>query len=186
MSGLSAAALTGILARCNGARPRVFCETGTFRGERAALATDYFAVVCTVDLSDRLFQQARERWVGWPISFVHGDSRDVVPQWAQAFTEPVCWFLDAHWFELSPRKTRAASAQQTLIAGADRPLPLWDELAAISRRPYRDLVIVDDVRDFGTERPVPAWREVTLERIADYFPDRREARILGDQAVVWR
>jgi len=186
MSGMTKARLTAILAGHPPA-PQIFAETGTFYGERAALATELFNAVYTVELSPTLYQAARSRYAALPIHFVLGDSREVVPQWARTIPAPVCWYLDAHWFDLNRGRTRAGAARAAAaqVAGADG-LPLWDELAAIATRPYRDIIIVDDARDFGTNAPTVEWESISLERIAAYFPDHQEAVIVVDQAVVYR
>lgn len=185
MSGLSKPRLAAILAGHPPA-PQIFCETGTFRGERAALATDFFHAVYTVELSPQLHAEACAAYRHLPIVFQHGDSREAVKAWATMIEAPVCWYLDAHWFDLNRRRTRTGAAEVRRYPVANTALPLWDELAAIAPRPYRDLIIVDDAGCFGTDVPTPEWRDVSLERIAEYFPDHREAVVVGDQAVIYR
>lgn len=187
MSGLTLSRLQRLVAR-HDVRPKVFAETGTFHGERAALACQLFDRVLTCELSGTLHRAAQATYGHLPITFVYGDSRDVLPQWAEELKEPVCWYLDAHWFTLNPNRTKAGALRDANggIAGQAEGLPLWDELRALARRPYPDIVVVDDARDFGTDQPTPEWREVSLERIAAQFPDHREAVILHDQAVVYR
>jgi hypothetical protein len=187
MSGLTLPRLRRLVAR-HDVRPLVFAETGTFHGERAALACAVFERVLTCELSPTLHAAAREAYPGLPITFVLGDSRAVIRRWALALDEPVCWYLDAHWFTLNPNKTRAGAARDRngQIAGQAEGLPLWDELAALAARPWPDIIIVDDARDFGTDQPTPEWRDVSLEAIAAQFPHHREALVLHDQAVVYR
>ena len=187
MSGLSLPRLRRLVAR-HDVRPKVFAETGTFHGERAALACAVFERVLTCELSPALHAEAAATYDYLPITFVLGDSRDVIRRWAVELTEPVCWYLDAHWFTLNPNRTRAGAERDRNggIAGQAEGLPLWDELDALATRPYPDIIVVDDARDFGTDKPTPEWRDVSLEAIAARFPDHREAVILHDQAVVYR
>ena len=168
--------------------PRIFCETGTFRGDRAALATEHFPEVHTVELSPALWTIARELHGALPITFECGDSRAWVPRWAATFAEPVCWYLDAHWFDLNRTKTRdgAARAAANPVAGQEAPFPLWDELRVLALRPYQDIIIVDDIHDFGSDRTCPEWGTATVQQVYDYFPGARHAGVIKDQAVVWR
>jgi hypothetical protein len=154
---------------------RVFVESGTFHGKTTRMAAARFAIVHTIELHEAWYQEAVRELGPLGVHCHHGDSATVVPQLAAEIQEPVVWYLDAHYFTLVPD-----------VAGADVPLPLWAELAAIARRRYPDVIVVDDVRSFGTENPTPEWAEVSLDRIAAAFPGHREAVILHDQAVVYR
>lgn len=155
--------------------PAVFVESGTFHGDLTRLALGRFREVHTIELHMSWHADAVRALGPLGVRCYQGDSATWVPLLAQELVEPVFWFLDAHWFK------RAKG-----VAGADRPLPLWAELEAIARRPYPDIVVVDDVHCFGTSEPTTEWLEVSLERIASYFPGHREAVILHDQAVVYR
>lgn len=186
---LDAPNLTAILTRHNGHTtvPTVAVETGTFRGDRALLFADHFAAVHTVELSPTLFRKADERLAPYPHVQRHlGDSRTLVPELATVIRRPALWYLDAHWFTLNRKRSRAGYLRDQEAQIANTPLPLWDELEAIAARPYADIVVVDDVRDFGRNEPTEEWRDVSLERIASYFPGAVEAAVMADQAVVWR
>ncbi len=153
---------------------KVFVETGTFKGETAAMAVVYFPTVHTIELSPELHAAARARYVGSRIAFHSGDTRVVLPRLAETITEPAVFYLDAHWWHAKD------------VAGGEAPFPLWDELEILAKRHYQDVIVVDDVRTFGKTEPVEDWKDVTLERIADFFPGCIEAVILGDQAVIYR
>ena len=186
---LDAPKLTAILTRHNGHTvvPAVAVETGTFRGERALLFAEHFAEVHTIELSPTLFAKADARLAPYPHVLRHlGDSRALVPALATALAQPVLWYLDAHWFTLNRKRSRAGAARDAEAQIANTPLPLWDELEALAARTWADIVVVDDVRDFGRTEPTEEWRDVSLERIAAYFPGAVEAAVLADQAVVWR
>jgi len=161
---------------------RVFVETGTFYAKTALLARTLFPIVHTVELSEHLYNRAVQLYGGRPGLFFHlGDSRSVLPELAAALREPAWFYLDAHWFKPNPPIGPVGGAADD-AAG----FPLWDELRALAARPFPDIVVVDDVHDFGTPKPRPEWADVTLERIAALFPACREAVILADQAVVYR
>ena len=163
-------------------------ETGTFRGERAELFACVFETVHTIELSSKLFHESRPRLTDLGVICYLGDSRTYVPILASAIQAPALWYLDAHWFSLNRQKSRAGYARdaEAQIAGQAEGLPLWGELEALAEREFADVIVVDDARDFGRSEPTPEWEDISLERIAAYFPDHQEAAIMGDQAVVWR
>jgi len=177
MAGMTAAKLAAIHTRHElHAGVRIFMETGTFEGKTTRLAAAEFGLVFSVEIKRELYQAAAERLlVECPnVSVLFGDSRWAVRWLATRLTEPVCWYLDAHWFK------------HPAVGGQEEGLPLWAELEAIAARPFRDIVVVDDVNDFGKPKPTPEWEQVTLERIAGMFPGHHEAVILHDQAVIYK
>jgi hypothetical protein len=157
--------------------PQIFVETGTFHGKTTRLARELFLVVHTVELNPAWYSEAVEQLSPLGITCHLGNSGDIVPKLAKQITAPVFWYLAAHWFSRVPD-----------VAGADveRGLPLWKELEAIAPRKYRDVIVVDDVKSFGTDNPTPEWLVVSLDKIKAYFPKHRAAKIMWDQAVVYR
>jgi len=155
-------------------RPVVFVESGTFHGKTTRWARERFPRVHTIELNYDWYIENFQALTPLGVSCYHGNSAVIIPQLAAKIQEPVCWFLDAHFFKLVPE-----------VAGEKEGLPLWDELRAIAARPFPDIVIVDDVAMFGTSHVSEDWREVSLDRIAEYFPGAQH-RILFDQAVVYR
>lgn len=156
----------------------VFVETGTFEGRTTALAALRFPVVHTIELSPHYHVRALDRFRGQRHVRCHlGSSAEVVARLAQEIPEPAFWYLDAHWFRPSKRG---------LPPVAEGPLPLWGELAALAHRTVPDLIVVDDVHDFGTPRPTPEWETVSLESVVAAFPSYHDAQIVGDQAVIVR
>lgn len=155
-----------------GNSPRVFVESGTFMGKTTRWAAERFDEVHTIELSPELYERAVRELVPLGVTCHHGDTRDVLPGLATAFQEPVVWFLDAHWLD------------REHAAGAGTELPLEDELVVLAARPYRDIVIVDDVASFGRDYQ-PGWKRVSLEWIGHFFPKARVMRH-KDCAVVYR
>ena len=164
--------LDQILAR-HPVKPRVFVESGTFKGKTTRWALERFAVVHTIELSDLLYAEAVETLVPLGAICHHGDTRDVLPMLANELDEPVCWFLDAHWLN------------REHAAGEGTPLPLADELATLSTRRHRDIVIVDDVASFGKDEYQPGWGRVSVEWVNKHFPKAAHVRD-RDTAVVYR
>ena len=154
--------------------PRILVETGTYQGKTTRLALEQFDVVHTIELHHDRFWWALADLSPLGAHCHQGDSRVWVPRLAQQIEGPVFWYLDAHWFRVPG------------VAGEREGLPLWDELEALAARPWPDVIVVDDVHSFGGDQPTPEWREISLEKIASYFPGHREAVVLGDQAAIYR
>lgn len=156
--------------------PDIFVETGTFHGKTTRWAVKLFRQVHTIELQEQWYAEAVRKLTPLGVRCYRGNSAEWVPRLVRMLEgEPVCWFLDAHFFHCVPG-----------VAGKESPLPLWEELKAIATRDTADIVIVDDVHAFGTSDPTPEWLDVSLERIAAYFPQCREAKIIGDQAVIYK
>jgi hypothetical protein len=171
VSGFTASKLQQII-RLGGTRVyRVFIETGTYQAKTALMARTLFPVVHTIERSEVLWKEAHQKYGGDGIHFHLGDTTEVLPKLAKGTREPAVFYLDAHWFD------------QPNVAGQSDPLPLWAELDCLAKRRQPDIIIVDDVRSFGT---FPGWEDVTLPRVANRLKRYRKARILADQAVVWR
>lgn len=155
-------------------QPRVFVETGTMYGQTTALAARFFPLVHTIELEEQMWIEAQRRYPKLANVVWHwGDSRKILPGLCEELTEPVMFYLDAHWY------TRPG------VGGKDQ-LPLWDELALIGQRPYADIVVVDDVHSFGTVEPEPAWASVTAVGLTLALGRIEISKVMGDQFVMWR
>lgn len=154
-----------------GTRPRAFVETGTLRAETARFARQLYEVVETIELSEPLYREALRRYGGNGIRFHCGDSAALLPQVLAAYQEPLCIYLDAHWF---PRPEVAHG------------FPLWQELDAIRGRPYPDIVVVDDVHSFGTVNPTSEWLGVTLETLGERLGRIEGILLVDDHCVLYR
>lgn len=137
---------------------RVFVETGTDCGLTTSRMAPWFARVFTVDGSAELLCEAVSNYAAKHpnICWLLGASPAVVRNLAAILAEPVCWFLDAHYF-----------ARVGVPAWAGNKMPLFDELAALRHRRVADVVIVDDYRFFGRVKRGMDWRDVTLDRVLD-------------------
>lgn len=160
---------------CTDVRPRIIIETGTLRGELTVRLPALFPIVHTIELSKELYDRHPEDdRVCWHC----GDSR----VWLREldFQEPVLFYLDAHYF-----KSKSNRAEH-VVGSYD--FPLWEELDIIARRPFTDIVVVDDVHSFNTVRGADYgdWENVTPESIRNRlgrvgFSDR-----FDDMFAMWR
>ena len=162
----------GAMLRDLGRAPEVFgafVETGTFHGHTTALAAQLFRIVYTIELSEQLFHETKDRLNHFRnVRFIHGNSASEIAGLCKRIDEPAVFFLDAHY-----------SGGQT--AFGEKEVPLYEELTEIAARSQSDLIIIDDYRLFGragisgsegNDLYPPAqfdWRDITLECCLDLF-----------------
>jgi hypothetical protein len=147
-------------------RPGVCIETGTYQGDGTLALKEQFDAVHTIELSEKWHQFAAQKLAPFKgITCHHGDSAEVLAALLPQLSEPAVFFLDAHF------------AGGDTARGSEE-VPLLRELEAISKRPYADMIIVDDLRLIGKKGQSGAegdpvyplmtfdWRDITMERIA--------------------
>mgnify|MGYP003382659943 CR=1 FL=1 len=118
-------------------RPRVFVETGTYRGDLVLDIRDYFAAIHTIELSPKWFAYSAERLRGVPHVTCHlGDSASLLEELAEVVAEPAVFYLDAHF------------AGGDTAYGVDE-VPLLRELTALNGRIWKDIIVIDDVGLIG-------------------------------------
>lgn len=144
--------------RAFGIVPRIGVETGTWRGDTASAMAELFLHVYTIDLSPRCHGDALSRFDGRNVTCVLGNSAIEVPKLCQQIKEPAFWFLDAHYPDAWPDDMRKNLPSSS-------PMPLFDELDAIVRRNWIDIIVVDDVRDFGRTAGMAIWKDVSISRL---------------------
>lgn len=159
--------------------PRVAVETGTLRGEFTMLLPDLFPTVHTIERSMALYAQLprHDKRINWHF----GDSRNVLVELLPTIQEPCLFFLDAHWFT-SKREGRSDG----VVGAAD--FPLWGEIDLIAKRPYADIVCVDDSKCFGTTRggDYAGWENVTPETLAERLGRVVRSETVDDIHAMWR
>ena len=161
--------------------PKVFVETGTFRGDGIQSALDDgFEFVYSIELDPWLFQKAHERFENNDkVLVIRGDSSRVLKY--LILPEPCVFYLDAHWSGF----------------GSETPLPLLGELETIGKRPPGDVVVIDDMRlmgkksvsgEDGTDWPKAEFdfREATLEAITKACPGKQEWAEDIDRLIIYR
>lgn len=122
-------------------------ETGTFRGDSAALLADYFPAVWSIELSPELHRAASARLRDRPhITVLQGSSRDQLKAVCNQLTGPALFWLDGHW-----------SGDGT--AGEFDECPVLEEIAVIDGSAHggQAAILVDDARLFFGP-PLPPHR----------------------------
>lgn len=160
--------------------PPVCVETGTCRGDRTAMFSDFFDKVYTIEISPGLHELAKSRNEELTnIEWLLGDSAQLLGPLAKSIADPVFFYLDAHW---------AGSFDGHAVA--DNPFPLWDELAVIrDRENPKDIVLVDDANIFGKDRPTypegHKWLDVSPAKIGAVLgPQWVDSRIISRDFVI--
>lgn len=114
-----------------------FVETGTFRGDTVEAMRRRFSAIWSIELGHDLALAAQRRFARWPhIEIIEGDSAAVLPTVLPRIEGPALFWLDGHW-----------NGDELTAPGHH---PLMDELRAVLARGERDVILVDDVRMFGT------------------------------------
>jgi hypothetical protein len=117
---------------------RGFIETGTLIGDSAYEAAQYCQEVHTIELQEKLYHMATERFKD--MSYVHlylGDSSAVLQQLVPQLLGSSLFWLDGHYSEGTTAKGNSVS-------------PILEELQIIKQSRLQDAVIlIDDMRLFG-------------------------------------
>ena len=154
-------------------------ETGTYLGETTSAAADIYDVVHSIELSEKLYSDAKDKFSD--ISNIHlylGDSAEVLPEILQFENKNVLFWLDGHYSEGNTAKGKKST-------------PIIEELEAIAKANATNFVIlIDDMRIF--QKPLPNNPESLKgyptvaelqEKSRKLFPDSL-FKIIGDIALL--
>lgn len=173
----------GPLWACYGL-PKVFVETGTYRGATTAAAAECFEEVHTIELSPRWHRRAVRKFRSLPHVHCHlGDSGEVLAQLASTLDRAAFFYLDAHF------------SGGTTAMGSEE-VPLLRELRILGGRRHPDLIVIDDFRLFGESgecgegsREWPCfgfdWRHITRESVMESLGRPCTVDQHGDRLVLW-
>lgn len=146
-------------------RYKNFIETGTYLGNTAIWASDYFETIYTIEInheiSQKAFFNAREKQ---NINFIIGDSSKELGVISSSLKGPNIYWLDGHWCQEVPKISFEC--------------PLINELNSIVARPD-DLILIDDARFFMGVVPFPHdssnWPRIdeVLLMLRSKYPEHR-------------
>jgi len=126
-------------------------ETGTFLGDMIAAQLPDFSRLITIELSERLYRDACNRFKKHSkVEVYQGDSGKVLPEILPTIKEKALFWLDGHY-----------SAGITALG--DKYSPILEELEAIFKYDLGHILLIDDARGFNGEQGYPTLPE--LEQI---------------------
>lgn len=127
----------------------VLVETGTLLGDMVYACRHVFREIHSIELDESLHRRARERLARYSqIRFHHGDSAEVLPRVIAGLSEPVLFWLDAHY-----------SGGITARGPVDTPIA--QELQTIFKHQDRShVVLIDDAHEFVGENGYPTMDDL--------------------------
>lgn len=118
-------------------------ETGTFLGDMIAAQLPSFTRLISIELSERLHRDARNRFKkDAKVELYQGDSGKVLPEILPTIKEKALFWLDGHY-----------SAGITALG--DKYSPIVEELEAIFKYDIGHILLIDDARCFTGEEGYP-------------------------------
>lgn len=118
-------------------------ETGTFLGDMIAAQLPNFTRLISIELSERLYRDARKRFKNdAKVELYQGDSGKVLPRILPTIQEKALFWLDGHY-----------SAGITALG--DKYSPIVEELEAIFQYNIGHILLIDDARCFTGEEGYP-------------------------------
>ena len=164
--------------------PRIFVETGTYKGDGIENVLDIFEEIHSIELKEEFVHSARQKFKDKQVYVHHGDSSQVLAKFV--FQEPVLFYLDAHF----------SGGETAFGPQEDNGCPLLRELAVLGKRTEDDIVIVDDMRLMGKTSwggvendsmyPLTLYNfeHVTLENILKAYGRSCKYYMIGDRLVL--
>jgi hypothetical protein len=148
----------GLFKKYKGSR-NVFIETGTYYGLGVSLALSAgYDYAHSVELSPTLYANAVDMFRNRPtVRIFQGTSESRLWEMIKDFDEEMVFWLDAHFADgiMGPEKS-----------------PILKELAIIGQHPVKTHVImIDDVRDMGTEHFGMVTQEQVVEAVMRINPN---------------
>jgi len=114
-----------------------FVETGTLYGKTIFAVEPYFNKLYTIEISNKHYTNAKNKYTGNKINFLLGDSGIVFKSLLPTINEKSIFFLDGHW-----------SSGDT--ESGEKHVPLQEEITHINDLFQNEaIIIIDDFRLFG-------------------------------------
>jgi hypothetical protein len=134
-----------------------FVETGTFHGDTSVWASQHFKQVDTIEFSKNIYLQTKRKYEYIEnINFIFGDSKSALKNIILNATEPILFWLDAHWCSMGSY-------------GENDQCPLIEELEIINASAFNNFIFIDDARLFMAPPPLPSLIKFypTINKIVD-------------------
>jgi len=129
----------------------VFVETGTYTGETTSYMVPHAKEIHTIELSEKLYKKAAERFKDEPkVHCYQGNSSDVLKNIVPKLDKKPLFYLDGHY-----------SGSGT--AKGDKNTPVTDELQVIANSKFKSpVILIDDARLFGFDADYPSLFKLKL------------------------
>jgi Ribosomal RNA adenine dimethylase len=152
---------------------KTFIETGTYLGVTTRRCAPVFDAVYTIELDQKLADQASEFLRSKKnVEVLQGDALNVLPKILDKNVRDILVFLDGHF-------------SGGVTACGDLPEPAIEELKILAGAKDRiAAIIIDDFRLFGTEPGFPS-KSALFKALEEYFPSFRVTVSL-DQILICR
>jgi hypothetical protein len=124
---------------------RTLVVTGTYKGDMVAAMLPYCNCIVSIELNEKLFEDAQKRFVDQPtVKLYQGDSGKVIKDIIKTINTPIIFWLDGHY-----------SAGET--SKADLDTPIMEEIEHIAAHPCAKdhVLLIDDARCFDGTNDYP-------------------------------
>lgn len=126
---------------------KTYFETGTGKGVCLSHALHFdFDKFYSVDLDEDLIKEAKDRFIGYPLTLINDYSSKALEQYVPTLdAEPVFFFLDAHFPGADFHKM---SYEESIRTYKEEAFPLHLELQSIkkARNTDKDVFLIDDFK----------------------------------------
>ncbi len=152
--------------RCDFTDYPVFVETGTYVGTTTFACEPHFEKLYTIELDKQLYDNVSAGYSRNKITFLHGDSSNVLTELIPTLDRPTIFFLDGHWSSGNTGK-------------GEKDCPLVEEVSRITSL-FREngIIIIDDYRLFGKGPTMGTcnedWEDISKDVILDILSPRIE------------
>ncbi|HVM87566.1 MAG TPA: hypothetical protein VMT76_05225 [Puia sp.] len=135
---------------------KTLVETGTFMGETVEYFKNIFDHVISIELSENLAKQAKEKFRhDSNVEIIQGDSGEVLKELIKKVNTPVLFWLDGHY-------SSEFFVGDVLIktAKGKTDTPVKDELEAILSSSVYHVILIDDARGFTGLNDYPSVYQI--------------------------
>lgn len=137
----------------------IFVETGTYMGNSLKEVSPYFTEKHSIELSEKYYRYSSQLFSKDSSIFLYeGESCDQLLNLLSKIKDNVLFWLDAHY-----------SSGDTALG--IKSVPLIDECKIINSNSLFEssIVLIDDIRLFGTNRNSEDWSNVSIDSIVNCF-----------------
>jgi hypothetical protein len=128
----------------------ILIETGTYLGDMVEAQKNRFTKIVTIELSEKLFHDAKKRFSkDGNVTVVHGDSGRVLYEVLKDIKSPAIFWLDGHF-------------SGGITVKGDKECPIFEEINAIfTTSDFNHILLIDDARLFVGHGGYPTIEELT-------------------------